>query len=97
MGLRWEYFGPISEKNGHLASRSGLVPGATTCLPAQGFEWAENLYEAQKGKLRPSARVFVEPDIAFSDAILRTKWSSAAVSVWHINEFGRSDLSERAK
>jgi len=51
LGLRWEYFGPISEKNGHLASVD-LGTGANT-LTGIKVRVGGNLYEAQKTNFGP--------------------------------------------
>lgn len=51
MGMRWEYFGPISEKNGHLASvRLGQGANLLTGIKVQV---GGNLYNAQKGNFGP--------------------------------------------
>lgn len=50
-GLRWEYFGPISEKNGHLAS---VVFGAGPALfSGMSVRTGGTLYNAQKGNFGP--------------------------------------------
>jgi carboxypeptidase family protein len=51
LGLRWDYFGPISEKNGHLASvdlgtGADLISGIRVRLGG-------DLYSAQKGNFGP--------------------------------------------
>lgn len=51
LGLRWEYFGPISEKNGHLASVD-LGTGAAM-LTGLRVRVGGNLYNAQKGNFGP--------------------------------------------
>lgn len=51
MGLRWEYFGPISEKNGHLAVAQ-LGTGANLLTGAR-VRVGGNLYEAQKANFGP--------------------------------------------
>lgn len=51
LGLRWEYFGPISEKNGHLASVE-LGQGAAALSGVQ-VRVGGNLYNAQKGNFGP--------------------------------------------
>jgi hypothetical protein len=51
MGLRWEYFGPISEKNGHLATLD-LGTGADL-LTGMSARVGGNLYDAQKGNFGP--------------------------------------------
>jgi hypothetical protein len=51
LGLRWEYFGPISEKNGHLASVD-LGSGAAEFTGLK-VRVGGNLYNAQKGNFGP--------------------------------------------
>jgi hypothetical protein len=51
LGLRWEYFGPISEKNGHLASVD-LGAGAAA-LSGMSVRVGGDLYSAQKGNFGP--------------------------------------------
>ncbi len=51
LGMRWEYFGPISEKNGHLASVE-LGSGANL-LSGMKVRVGGNLYNAQKGNFGP--------------------------------------------
>jgi len=51
LGLRWEYFGPISDKNGHLASVE-LGQGADV-LSGVHVRVGGNLYNAQKGNFGP--------------------------------------------
>jgi hypothetical protein len=51
LGLRWEYFGPISEKNGKLASVD-LGTGANL-LSGIRVRLGGNLYSAQKGNFGP--------------------------------------------
>jgi hypothetical protein len=51
MGLRWEYFGPIDEKNGHLAVVE-LGPGADA-LSDMHVRVGGNLYNAQKANFGP--------------------------------------------
>lgn len=51
LGMRWEYFGPISEKNGHLASVE-LGTGAAA-LSGVHVRVGGNLYNAQKGNFGP--------------------------------------------
>jgi carboxypeptidase family protein len=51
MGLRWDYFGPISEKNGHLSSVD-LGTGADL-LSGIRVRVGGNLYQAQKGNFGP--------------------------------------------
>jgi len=51
LGLRWEYFGPISEKNGHLASVD-LGTGAAL-LTGIKVRVGGNLYNAQKTNFGP--------------------------------------------
>jgi Carboxypeptidase regulatory-like domain/TonB dependent receptor len=51
LGLRWEYFGPISEKNGHLASTE-LGTGADL-LSGIRVRVGGNLYQAQKANFGP--------------------------------------------
>jgi len=51
LGIRWEYFGPISEKNGHLASVD-LGSGANL-LSGMKVRLGGTLYQAQKGNFGP--------------------------------------------
>ena len=51
LGLRWEYFGPISEKNGHLASAE-LGSGANL-ISGVRVRVGGNLYDAQKTNFGP--------------------------------------------
>jgi hypothetical protein len=51
LGLRWEYFGPISEKNGHLASVD-LGTGAAL-LTGMRVRVGGTLYQAQKANFGP--------------------------------------------
>jgi len=51
LGLRWEYFGPISEKNGHLASVD-LGSGAAA-LTGLNVRVGGDLYNAQKANFGP--------------------------------------------
>jgi hypothetical protein len=51
LGLRWEYFGPISEKNGHLATAElGTGPDLLSGLHVRV---GGNLYNAQRGNFGP--------------------------------------------
>jgi hypothetical protein len=51
LGMRWEYFGPISEKNGHLASVE--LGSGTAALSGVHVRVGGNLYNAQKGNFGP--------------------------------------------
>jgi hypothetical protein len=62
MGLRWEYFGPISEKNGHLASVE-LGQGANL-LTDLSVRTGGNLYNAQKGNFGPQLGFAWSPNLS---------------------------------
>jgi Carboxypeptidase regulatory-like domain len=51
LGLRWEYFGPISEKNGHLASVD--LGSGSAALTGLSVRVGGNLYNAQKANFGP--------------------------------------------
>jgi hypothetical protein len=62
LGLRWEYFGPISEKNGHLATLD-LGTGADL-LTGLSVRTGGNLYNAQKGNFGPQLGFAWSPKVS---------------------------------
>jgi len=58
-GLRWEYFGPISEKNGHLAS---VVFGTGPAFfSGMSVRTGGTLFDAQKGNFGPQLGIAWSP------------------------------------
>jgi hypothetical protein len=89
-GLRWDYFGPISEKNGHLPVVE-LGQGAST-ITGLKIRTGGNLYEAQKSNFGPQLGVAWTPGRFNNKLVVRGGFGIAYTALQEANSLdGRNN------
>lgn len=89
-GLRWDYFGPISEKNGHLPVVE-LGEGADA-ISGLKIRTGGNLYDAQKSNFGPQLGVAWTPKRFNSKLVLRSGFGIGYTALQEANSLdGRNN------